>query len=90
MSFQWPAMWWGSGDSKITMHHRSCKTGQKGTSFGVHRFALLPATSNEMDWLPMRSIRWIEMLRMMNQLACMDEDRMTKRVLRWDIELGCV
>ena len=57
---------------------------------GVHRFAPLPAPCIEMDWLPMRSIRWIEMLRLMNRLARMDEGRMAKKILRWDIALGCV
>ena len=29
---------------------------------GVHRFAPLPATWTEMDWLDMRHLRWLEVL----------------------------
>ena len=50
---------------------------------GVHRFAPLRALHTEMDWL-----RWFEMVWYFSRLATMEEDRIPKLVLRWDIQNG--
>ena len=56
---------------------------------GVHRFAPLAATWIEMDWLDMCRLRKLDMFRLMNRLAGMDESRIPKMILRWDIINGC-
>ncbi len=55
---------------------------------GVHRFAPLPATKTEMDWLDIVFTRWMSMLRYVGRLAVMEETRLPKKVLRWDILIG--
>ena len=55
---------------------------------GVHRYAPLPATTTEMDWLSMRKLRWLDMLRLFNRIASMMPDRLPKRVLLWDYKMN--
>ena len=51
---------------------------------GVHTYAPLPALHTEMDWLEMRSLRWLEMIRLFNRIVCMDSTRLPRRILEWD------
>ena len=54
---------------------------------GIHRFAPLPALRIEMDWLGIQMSRSLEMLQYLNRLAYMDEERIPKKILRWDIQM---
>ncbi len=55
---------------------------------GVHRFAPLPATKTEMDWLEMKMYRWLEITRLLNRITAMSPDRLPRRVLTWDYKVG--
>ena len=55
---------------------------------GVHRFAPVSATKIEMNWLDVRSLRWIEMIRYYNRLVKMDNDRLPKIIYDWDKSLN--
>ena len=49
----------------------------------VHKFTAVSAIQLETDWLDIRSLRWLEMLRYKNRLAKMDESRLPVRVYKW-------
>ena len=55
---------------------------------GVHRFAPLPATKIELDWLECRESRWLNMLRLFNRINKMDDNRLPKMILKWDKSLN--
>ena len=55
---------------------------------GVHCFAPLPATCTELDWLSMRKLRWLDMLRMFNHISGMEPHRLPKRILLLDYKCG--
>ncbi len=54
---------------------------------GVHKFAPVPALHIEMDWLNMRSTRWLEMVRYPNRIASMNQDRLPRIIYDWDRSL---
>ena len=53
---------------------------------GMHRFTPLPATWSEMDWLSMRKLRWLEIIRLYNRISVMEQSRLPRKVLDWDIK----
>ena len=55
---------------------------------GVHRFAPLPATKTEMDWLEMKMYRWLGIMRLLNRITAMSPERLPRRVLTWDYKVG--
>ena len=55
---------------------------------GVHRFTPLPAAWSEMDWMSMRRMRWLEIIRLYNRISVMSEFRLPRKVLDWDIKCG--
>ncbi len=55
---------------------------------GVHKFTPVPATQIEMDWLDVRYLRWIDMVRYRNKLVKMSEDRLPAIINRWDKSLN--
>ena len=55
---------------------------------GVHRFAPIPATRIELDWLECRESRWLSMLRLYNRINKMDDNRLPKIICKWDQSLG--
>ena len=55
---------------------------------GVHRFAPLPATKIELDWLECRESRWLNILRLFNRINKMDDNRLPKMIFKWDKSLN--
>ena len=51
---------------------------------GVHTYTPLPALHTEMDWLEMRSLRWLEVVRLFNRIVCMERTKLSRRILEWD------
>ena len=41
---------------------------------GVHTYAPLPAVHSEMDWLEMRKLRWLDMIRLFNRIVSMSNE----------------
>ncbi len=55
---------------------------------GVHRFAPVPATKLEMDWLDMKHHRWLDIIRLYNRICAMDRSKLPRVVLEWDYKVG--
>ncbi len=55
---------------------------------GTHIFTPTAAVNIEMDEPDIRSLRWVEMVRLKNRFAKMDEYRWPRIVLDWDVETG--
>ncbi len=55
---------------------------------GVHRFAPVPATKLEMDWLDMKHHRWLDMMWLYNRICAMDRQKLPRIVLEWDYKSG--
>ena len=53
---------------------------------GVHRYTANAATSIEMDIIDIRFARWLEVLRYYNRICELEEDRLPRLILEWDIE----
>ena len=58
------------------------------THLGVHRFAPVPATKLEMDWLDMKHHRWLDMIRLYNRICAMERTKLPRMVLEWDYKVG--
>ncbi len=54
---------------------------------GVHTFAPVSATHLEFDWMDTKYKCWVEMVRLLNRIKDMKENRLPKLVLRWDASL---
>ena len=54
---------------------------------GIHRFAPIPGFIGDMGWLPLRYTRQIELLRYWNKLIKLDNDRLTKKIFKYDYNL---
>ena len=54
---------------------------------GVHAFAPVAATNMEFDWLSMKFLRWLEIIRYYNRLVDLPDHRWPKKILRWDRSL---
>ena len=55
---------------------------------GVHRFAPVPATKLEMDWIDMRRYRWLDIMRLYNRICAMDRSKLPRQVLVYDYKVG--
>ena len=55
---------------------------------GTHVFTPTAAINIEMDELDIRSMRWVEMVRLKNRIAKMKDHRWPRIILDWDIETG--
>ena len=55
---------------------------------GVHHYSANASTSMEMDIMSIQYSRWLELLRYFNRLMAMEDDRLPKMVLQWDIVNG--
>ena len=51
---------------------------------GIHTFAPVASTNKEFNWLDMRSLRWVELVRYLNRLKSMKQNRWPKKVFQWD------
>ncbi len=54
---------------------------------GVNCFSPVAATSLEFDWLDAKMQRWVELVRYLNRVKSMSDDRWPVKVLRWDSSL---
>ena len=55
---------------------------------GVHRFTPLLAISGDMGWTLSLHRRWVNMLRLWNRLVSMDNNRLTKKIFLYDLNLN--
>ncbi len=51
---------------------------------GIHTYAPLPALHYEMDWLEMRKMRWLEIIRLFKHIVSMSNERLPRCILAWD------
>ena len=54
---------------------------------GVNTFTPPSGTRIEMDWINPKYCRWIEMVRYINCLLNMDDNRLPVKVYKWDLSL---
>ncbi len=52
---------------------------------GTHRFTPLAAVNTELDWLEIKYVRWIDMVRLKNRILSMPDHKWPKQVWLWDI-----
>ncbi len=57
---------------------------------GVNVFAPVSALHLEFDWLSIKGLRWIEMVRMYNRITKMDNHRWPKIIHKWDTSLRAI
>jgi hypothetical protein len=62
-----------------TVHNRAMRT-----FLGVHKFASVPAMFGDMGWSDPISRRKLEMIRFWLRINDMNDDRLTKKVYKWD------
>ena len=53
---------------------------------GTHVFTAVAVTNIEMDIIDIRSVQWIEMVRLKNRIQSMDDNRWPKIIMNWDIQ----
>ena len=56
---------------------------------GTHRYAPLPAIHNEMDLLPIKMERWVDMLRYFNRVRNLKTHGWPRIVVQWELDQGC-
>ena len=54
---------------------------------GINSFTPVASVSLEFDWLDVKYIRWVEMVRLVNRIKKMPESRWPRKILRWDVSL---
>ena len=70
-------------DSIEKIHSRALRA-----FLGVGRTATIAGLRSEFGWLEPRSRRQINMVRMLHRLCNMEDSRLTKRILLWDLKLS--
>ncbi len=76
---------WGHNahDHMDTVQNRALRS-----FLGVHRFASNVVINGDMAWCPSKVRRKLCMLKLWNRINAMPNDRMTKKVLMWDVKCG--
>ena len=75
---------WGHGryPKSIAVHNRALRY-----FLGVHKYAPMAAVSGDVGWEPCE-VRWkICTVRLWNRLISMNNDRLTKKIFNWDIQV---
>jgi hypothetical protein len=72
---------WGykNYDKPNTVHNRAMRT-----YLGVHKYTSVPAMYGDMGWTEPGNRRKLEIIRFWLRLNDMDNDRLTKKVFKWD------